>query len=217
MAQSLDNVIEEQRFCSLDDFVSQVGLRRDELATLAEIGALNMFGYDRRSALWQIEHAIKKRGQLFSESVVEPSESPLPKMMPSERTAADYEGTGLTIGPHSVSLQRSALAVRGVLRAVDLLRMRNGRRVRVAGAVITRQRPATAKGFVFLTLEDETGIVNVIVRPKIFEKQKTIILEQKFLLIDGCLQRQDGVVSIKADQCQSFFISGPSIESYDFH
>ncbi len=217
MAQSSDNVIEKKRFYSLDDFVSQSEVRRDELVTLAEIGALNTFGYDRRAALWQIEHAIKKRGQLFSESVVEPSESPLPKMMPGERTVADYEGTGLTIGPHPVSFQRSGLAVRGVLRAVDLLRMRNGRRVRVAGAVITRQRPATAKGFVFLTLEDETGTVNVIVRPKIFEKQKTIILEQEFLLIEGCLQRQDGSVSIKAERCQPFLISSPSIESYDFH
>ena len=217
MVQPSDNVNEKQRFYSLDDFVSQADVRRDELVTLAEIGALNMFGYDRRAALWQIEHAIKMKGQLFSGSVVGPSESPLPKMMLSERTAADYEGTGLTIGPHSVSLQRSALAVRGVLRAVDLLRTRNGRRVRVAGAVITRQRPATAKGFVFLTLEDETGIVNIIVRPNIFEKQKTIILEQEFLLVEGCLQRQDGCVSIKAERCESFWVSGPSVESYDFH
>ena len=215
--QSADNGSEEQRFYSLDDFISQTDVRRDELVTLAEIGALNMFGYDRRAALWQIEHAVKKRGQLFAESAVEPSESPLPQMMPSERIAADYQGTGLTIGPHPISLQRSTLAMRGVLRSVDLLRTRNGRRVRVAGAVITRQRPATAKGFVFLTLEDETGIVNVIVRPKIFEKHKTIILEQAFLLVEGCLQVQDGVVSIKAEQCQSFWISSPNVESYDFH
>ena len=93
-------------------------------------------------------------------------------MTPSERLMADYAGTSLTIGPHPLALRRMELALRGVLRAIDLPRGRHGRRVRVAGAVITRQRPGTAKGFVFLTLEDETGIANIIVRPDLFTEQR---------------------------------------------
>ena len=93
-------------------------------------------------------------------------------MTPSERLMADYAGTSLTIGPHPMALRRAELALRGVLRASDLPHGRHGRRVRVAGAVITRQRPGTAKGFVFLTLEDETGIANIIVRPDLFTEQR---------------------------------------------
>ena len=138
-------------------------------------------------------------------------------MTPVERVIADYEGTGLTIGPHPMSFRRSELAMRGVLRAVDLPRKRSGRRVRVAGAVITRQRPGTAKGFVFLTLEDETGVANVIVRPNLFAEQRMTILEQPFLLVEGWLQIQDGVTSVKAEQCQGLWSAGPDVESHDFH
>ena len=128
------------RFDSLDDFIARTSVRREELATLAEVGALNAFGYDRRAALWQIEKAVRKEGELFKESGGKPDASPLPTMTPVERVVAHYEGTGLTIGPHPMSFRRRELAMRGVLRAVDLPRGRHGRRVRVAGAVITRQR-----------------------------------------------------------------------------
>ena len=137
-------------------------------------------------------------------------------MTPVERVVADYEGTGLTIGPHPMSFRRRELAMRGVLRAVDLPRGRHGRRVRVAGAVITRQRPGTAKGFLFLTLEDETGVANIIVRPPLFAQQKMIILEQPFLLVEGRLQIQDGVTSVKAERCQGLWNAGPDVESHDF-
>lgn len=205
------------RFDSLDDFIARTGVRRDELATLAEVGALNAFGYDRRAALWQIEKAVRKEGALFKASGEKPDASPLPTMTSVERVVADYEGTGLTIGPHPMSFRRRELAMRGVLRAVDLPRGRHGRRVRVAGAVITRQRPGTAKGFVFLTLEDETGVSNIIVRPPLFAEQKMLILEQPFLLIDGRLQIQDGVTSVKAERCQGLWTAGPDVESHDFH
>jgi error-prone DNA polymerase len=211
------------RFRSLDEFIDRTGVRRDELATLAEVGALNAFGYDRRTALWQIEEASKKTGELFKKTGArgqetgEQQEGPLPAMTSTERVVADYQGTGLTIGPHPMSFRRSELAMRGVLRSVDLSRGRHGRRVRVAGAVITRQRPGTAKGFVFLTLEDETGVANIIVRPKIFAEQKTTILEHPFLLVEGQLQIQDGVISVKADRCQSLWEAGPEVMSHDFH
>ena len=121
-------------------------------------------------------------------------------MSPAERVVADYLGTGLTIGPHPVALRRADLAQRGVLRAMDLQAERAGRRVRIAGAVITRQRPGTAKGFCFLTLEDETGIANVIVRPDLFDANRTVIVREPFILVEGVLQQQDGVTSVRAER-----------------
>ena len=202
------------RFTSIEDLIARTGLRRDELATLAEIGALNSFGYDRRSALWQIERAVRPSGELFEQKST--IESPLPSMTPAERLVADYAGTGLTVGPHPMAFRRDELALRGVLRAIDLPRTRNGRRVRVAGAVITRQRPGTAKGFVFLTLEDETGIANVIIQPDLYATQRMIIVEEPFLLVEGVLQIQDGVTSVKADRLQGLRGGWPEVESRNF-
>jgi error-prone DNA polymerase len=271
------------RFRSIEDVVQRTGLRRDELATLADIGALNAFTRERRSALWQVERAVRPAGELFeshedvgrvlraddphakdrhlperldgvpfaqatprkdgylperldgvpwgygpAEEEREPAEaglksktrptsdSPLTPMDAGERLHADYAGMGLTIGPHPMALRRSELAMRGVLRAVDLPRARDGRRVRVAGMVITRQRPGTAKGFVFLTLEDETGISNIIVRPDVFDRDRQMVVRQPFLLVDGVLQHQDGVLSIRADRFEA--IEGAaSVEAHDFY
>ena len=142
---------------------------------------------------------------------------PLPAMSAEERLVADYAGTHLTIGPHPMAMRRPELAMRGVLRAVDLPRARDGRRIRVAGSVITRQRPGTAKGFVFLTLEDETGIANIIVRPDLFDRERFKILDEPFLLIDGILQNQDGVTSVKAERLHALGGVAIDIDSHDFH
>ncbi len=212
-----------RRFSSIDDLAARSGARRDELAALADIGALNLLGRgDRRTALWQIEQAVRPTGELYRQDAIdggtaEGTPSPLPAMTPAERVEADYAGTGLTIGPHPMLLRRTELAMRGALRAGDLRRVRHGRRVRVAGAVITRQRPGTAKGFVFLTLEDETGLANVIVRPNLFVRDRLAILEQPYLLIDGVLQSQDGVVSIRAERVQGFGVVDAAAESHDFY
>ena len=107
--------------------------------------------------------------------------------------------------------------MRGVLRAADLPRSRSGRRVRVAGAVITRQRPGTAKGFVFLTLEDETGIANIIVRPDLFDVYRVAIIEEPFLLVEGVLQQQDAVTSVRAERVLGIGGKRPEIASHDFH
>ncbi|MFL6279474.1 MAG: OB-fold nucleic acid binding domain-containing protein, partial [Vicinamibacterales bacterium] len=221
-----------RRYHTLDDLIARTGVRRDELATLAEIGALNAFGYDRRTALWQIEKAVRPKGELFDDGrtleggspipdsgsrTVDPDiNSPLRPMSPPERLMADYAGTSLTIGPHPLALRRAELALRGVLRASDLPHGRHGRRVRVAGAVITRQRPGTAKGFVFLTLEDETGIANVIVRPDLFSEQKRAIVGEPYLLVEGTLQIQEGVTSVKADRVIGLSRGGPEPQSHDF-
>ena len=255
---------ERPRFASVEDLITLTGLRRDELATLAEIGALNAFGYDRRTALWQIERAVREPGELFSAAATAsadppklavsareggkakqpasarrrpggfggPAEarrantdgerrreggSPLLPMTPEERVVADYAGTGVTIGPHPVTFRRQELALRGVLRAIDLPRGRHGRRVRVAGTVITRQRPGTAKGFVFLTLEDETGVANIIVRPDVFVADRATILGRPFLLVEGVLQLQDGVTSVKAERFHDFAFTEATPESRDFY
>ena len=134
----------------------------------------------------------------------------------TERVRADYDGTGLTIGPHPMALCRASLATRGILRALDLPRGRAGRRVRVAGAVITRQRPGTAKGFVFLTLEDETGLANVIITPDVFAQFKRVIIDAPYLIVEGPLQNQEGVVSVKADRVEALATAGPEVESHDF-
>lgn len=137
-------------------------------------------------------------------------------MSPAERLMADYSGTSLTIGPHPLAMRRPELALRGVLRASDLPRGRHGRRVRVAGAVITRQRPGTAKGFVFLTLEDETGIANIIVRPDLFSEQRGAIVGAPYLIVEGTLQIQEGVTSVKAERVLPLTGGGPAPESHDF-
>jgi error-prone DNA polymerase len=184
--------------------------------------------------LWQIEKAVRPKGELFDNPAETPEAvspiladpgsripapgtiSPLRPMTPPERLMADYAGTSLTIGPHPMSMRRAELALRGVLRASDLPRGRHGRRVRVAGAVITRQRPGTAKGFVFLTLEDETGIANIIVRPDLFTEHKHAIVGEPYLLVEGTLQIQEGVTSVKADRVIGLSGGGPDPQSHDF-
>jgi error-prone DNA polymerase len=214
------------RFKSLDDLIARTGLRRDEVVTLADIGALNSFGYDRRSALWQAERAVRPAGELFAEAADSASpqppalsaqECPLKPMTEAERLVADYAGTGLSVGRHPMALRRDELAMRGILRASDLRTARQGRRVRVAGMVITRQRPGTAKGFVFLTLEDETGIANIIVRPDLFARDRLVIVEEPFLIVDGVLQNQDGVTSIRAEQVHGLHGLDVDFDAHDFY
>jgi len=234
------------RFMSVDDLVARAGLRRDELVTLADIGALNAFGYDRRSALWQAERAIRPSGALFEAATTIDAElaelaqnpdqefsgdsagsagsvlnieddCPLKPMTEAERLVADYAGMGLSTGRHPMALKRDELAMRGILRACDLRTARQGRRVRVAGMVITRQRPGTAKGFVFLTLEDETGIANIIVRPDLFARDRLVVVEEPFLIVDGVLQHQDGVISVRAEQVQGMRGLDVDFDAHDFY
>jgi error-prone DNA polymerase len=216
------------RFKSIEDVVQRTGLRRDELTTLADIGALNAFTSERRSALWQVERSVRPAGEMFagidnsqlptlnSQRPETKDQSPLRPMDAPERLQADYAGMSLTIGPHPMALRRSELALRGVLRAADLPRARDGRRVRVAGMVITRQRPGTAKGFVFLTLEDETGISNVIIRPDLYDRDRTVVVRQPFLMVEGVLQHQDGVLSVRAERLEGIH-GAASIDAHDFY
>jgi len=138
-------------------------------------------------------------------------------MTPKERLFADFHGTGLTVGPHPLAQYRAQLAQQGVLPASQLRKLTDGKLVSVAGAVIVRQRPGTAKGFVFLSLEDETGVANIIITPQLFERDHTVVVHHSFLLIRGTLQNQDGVVSVKAGRIEPFKLATAEIQSHDFH
>jgi error-prone DNA polymerase len=137
-------------------------------------------------------------------------------MTTEERLWADYRGTGMTIGRHPMAYRRAEMQALGVTRAIDLARVPDGRLVRIAGSVIVRQRPGTASGFVFLSMEDETGIMNAIITPATFDRYKFEVLAEPFLLIDGVLQNLDGVISVKAGHIQGLR-AGANAESHDFH
>jgi error-prone DNA polymerase len=220
---SAEALVRERRstiFTDINDLVRRVPeLQKPELVTLSEIGALNSLGerIHRRSALWQVERAARPVGPLL-ESIPELAEtSPLRQMSDEERLVVDFHGSGMTAGPHPMSYCRARLDSMNVQRACDLARIRDGEYTRVAGCVIARQRPGTAKGFVFLTLEDETGIANVIVRPDLYEKNRMIINREKFLGVEGVLQNQDNVISIKASRVMLIVVSGAQTQSHNFH
>ncbi len=207
---------ERAPFLSLQEFVDRTELRRDEQRALAEAGALNAFGLTRRSALWQVEKAGRPRGPLLREDEPEAEASPVPEMDLGQRLESDILLTGVTTGTHPLYLHREVLDARGVARATDLPRLGDGARVRVAGAVICRQRPGTAAGFLFLTLEDETGLVNVIVRPDLFRREREVLVSGPLLEVDGLLQAQDGL-SVRAQAVRQARLALPATPVRHFH
>src|SRR5205085_8289747 len=170
----------------------------------------------RRDALWQVERVAREPGPLY-EKLEEAGGSPLQPMTLNERLNADLRGTGITIGRHPMAHQREWLDTMKVTPAGGLKKMRNGTWVKVAGWVIVRQRPGTAKGFVFLSMEDETGISNIIVTPQLFEKYRLPLANSPFLLIEGVLQHQDYVISVKARRIEPLEMKVEDIGSHDFH
>jgi error-prone DNA polymerase len=253
-------------FTSIHDLTRRVPeLRKDELTTLAEIGALNAIGNSprrhrdaekikelghgfpriftdsinnrkstitnfsvapclrgenelhRRDALWQVERAVRGSGPLL-ENLAEPdSPSPLQPMNHEERLVADFHGTGLTVGPHPMAYRRDWLNAMGIRRASELRDIPSGKRLRIGGCVITRQRPGTAKGFVFVSLEDETGVANAIIAPDLFHRNRLLLASERFLAIEGILQNQDNVISVKAERVQPLFVTKAETVSHDFH
>jgi error-prone DNA polymerase len=212
-------------FASLEDLTRRTGIGKEELTALAELGALNFIGGSpadtpvrhRRDALWEAELAGRPVTDLLLQAVPEAPPSPLLPMQQEERLVADYRNSGLTIGAHPLRHHRPLLDRLRVVPAANVKNFQDGRPVRVAGAVICRQQPATAKGFVFLSLEDETGIVNVILRPQVFERVRAVVVTEPYLIVDGVLQNQSGVVSVKAGGVRSM-LERPAVaaESHDF-
>ena len=253
-------------FTSIHDLTHRVPeLRKDELTTLAEIGALNAVGnpprrhgdterdtnknrgsswilndpinhqksatsivsvspclrgeavFHRRDALWQVERAVRGSGPLLEKLPAPDLPSPLRPMNHEERLVADFHGTGLTVGPHPMAYRRDWLHAMGIRRASELRDIPSGKRLRIGGCVITRQRPGTAKGFVFVSLEDETGVANAIIAPDLFHSNRLLLASERFLAIEGILQNQDNVISVKAERVQPLFVTKAETVSHDFH
>ncbi len=179
---------------------------------LAEIGALGSLGLTRRAALWQAARASRPAGPLFEgmenedrngRPQIQPEAedaSPLPEMTPFEETLADYTGAGLTTGPHPIAHLRPSLERHRVIPAAGLIDFAHGARVRTAGSVTVRQRPGTAKGLLFLTLEDETGMSQAIVTPDLLQQYRQTIVASPGLVVEGVLQKRDGTLSVKAER-----------------
>jgi error-prone DNA polymerase len=251
-------------FQSIHDLTRRVPeLRKDELTTLAEIGALNTvssfefhvssgpdnptvpthsnsdnpnskpetrnsklthnsalgtrYSRHRRDALWQIEKAVRRSGPLLEELPEPDAPSPLERMTHEERLVADFHGTGLTTGPHPMAYRRAEMKALGIHPASSLSSLPSGRRLRIGGCVIARQRPGTAKGFVFLSLEDETGIANAIVTPDLLQHNRILLSSGKFLMVEGILQNQDNVISVKAERVLPLSVTQAETSSHDFH
>jgi error-prone DNA polymerase len=217
-AQAILQARAERPFTSVDDLAVRVpGIRKDELNRLAEIGALNSLDkLHRRDALWQSQRAILPVGPLLEPLEERGEPSPLAPMDAEERLWADFRGTGMTIGRHPMAHRRTEMNALGVIPAVRLADVPDGRLVRIAGAVIVRQRPGTAKGFVFLSMEDESGVMNAIVTPSVFDRYKFEVLAEPYLLIDGVLQNLDGVISVKAGRIAPLRASAAA-PSHNFH
>jgi error-prone DNA polymerase len=217
--------LESQRaarpFSSLADLQTRVTPNPAEMATLAEIGALGELSAldgagTRRQALWQVE-ALQRSGALFGR-VSPTAASPLAEMTPAEETGADFRGTGLSTGPHPLAALRQELTDAGVVSAAQLTTLPDGSRARIGGIVIVRQRPGTAKGFVFLTLEDETGFANAIITPARFAAHQSLLVTNHALIVEGVVQNQQGVVSIKADRFSVLRGRPAEVDiSHDFH
>jgi error-prone DNA polymerase len=233
-------------FISIQDLARRVPeLRKDELTTLAEIGALNAIGdsprshrvkeksnrknssvtlclrgeepFHRRDAVWQVERAMRWPGPLLDELPEIDEESPLAAMTSEEHLVADFRATGLTVGPHPMQYRREEMKRMGIYRAADLAHVPNGRRLRIGGCVIARQRPGTAKGMMFMSLEDETGIANAIFTPDLLQKNRVLLISERFLMIEGILQNQDNVIHIRAEKVLPLRVTRAETASHDFH
>ena len=216
-AEAMLRAREEYGFTDLRDFRKRTRFDRDELRTLASIGALNCFEKSRRHALWSVESSYDPE-DLFADAEVEDNRglSPLEVMTHVERLQADYRGVGVTVGSHPMAAVRDRLSQ--VWTSVDLDHTPHGNQVRVAGQVICRQRPGTAKGFLFISLEDETGISNIVVMPQMFERSRLVITQERFLLISGTLQNLQNVIHVKAEKIEPLVVGAlPAANSYDFH
>jgi error-prone DNA polymerase len=219
LRQAVGEAIEAEKakspFSDTADLAQRCGLGEDQLERLAHVGALGSLGLTRRHALWQVAEVAGRRGPLLAQLPPEPS-SPLPEMNDLDATIADYAGLNLTTGPHLMAYLRDDMHRREVLPISRLEKLRDGVAVRTAGAVIVRQRPGTARGFVFFTLEDETGTVQAIIRPDLFQKHRQLIVRSPLLIIDGTLQRQDGTISVRARRFEAIHTDA-ALVSHDFH
>ncbi|MCB1210391.1 MAG: hypothetical protein KDK97_13750, partial [Verrucomicrobiales bacterium] len=245
--ETMARMVEErsrQPWQNLDDFLLRTHFNKDERRILAKSGALKELTTHRRDALWQMEAErdicglfewSAARGVAVSDQspvISDPSHpmecrrpvgtphpkpaSPLSPMTPAERLQADYDALRLTTGPHPMAYLRPRLPQ--AWRASDLAQGKHGQRIILAGQVICRQRPSTAKGHLFISLEDETGIANAFVPSATFESYRLIITQEPFLLLHGHLQCKDNVTSLYTEHIEGLkFDTELNAVSHDFH
>ena len=211
-------------FVSISDLtVRAPQLNKPDLRMLAAIGALNTIATDngvkshRRDALWQIEKYGSRVPRLLEGLAEQDNSSPLQPMEVEERLVADFAGTGVTTGPHPMAYRREQLRQMGIVSASELRKLPHNRFAVAAGCVITRQRPGTAKGLIFLTLEDETGHANIIVMPDVYSADPMVVLHERFVQVQGRVQNQDGVVHLRAERIWPLCVSAGATRSHDFH
>jgi len=207
----------ERPFRSVEEFTRRTGLTSSTLARLARADAFRSLRLDRRGALWQ-SLPEQKTLSLFDEVCAEEPAVPLPALTPLEEVVADYRTNGLSLRDHPVKFMRERLRQLGALSSQELAALPHGKYVRVAGLVLMRQRPATASGITFVTLEDETGVVNLIVRPEIWERQHRIARRSQTLLARGTVQRRDEVIHVFVERMHdlSQMLAGAEVKSRDF-
>jgi error-prone DNA polymerase len=198
-ALSIESEAAKAPFADAGDLVRRCDLQESELQKLAAVGALASLGLSRRAALWQVARLAKPAGPLL-DHLPDPEPSPLPEMTQVEETQADYQGVQLTLGPHPLTYMRDMLTKKGVTPADALIKLPNGAKVRTAGSVIVRQRPGTAKGLLFITLEDETGMSQAVVPPDLLIAHRRLIVGSPGLVVEGILQKRDGTVSVKGEK-----------------
>ncbi len=214
------------RFTSLEDVVTRSGLAPAELKILARAGAFDTFCPERRKALWKILSLLKPRSTPLLDALTggdydlsdnEPID--LPPMSEMEEVIADYRTMHLSTGKHPMAFYREWAKARRIYACNDLFQAEDGVDVSVAGGVICRQRPETAKGFVFITLEDESGMANVVVKPKLFELYRQIIMTASFVKVEGRLQLEHGVSTVIARHFESLppLSHDMFMPSHDFH
>jgi error-prone DNA polymerase len=214
-------------FRSVEDFARRTGLTSSVLARLSRADAFHSLSLDRRSALWQslpeqktlplFDDARVKEPGVEQSSTEEPTVA-LPPLSPLEEVIADYRTHGLSLRDHPAKFMRRRLKELRALSATELASRSHGEPVRVAGLVLMRQRPATAQGITFVTLEDETGIVNLIVRPDIWERQHQIARRSQALLARGTVQRREEVIHVFVERLYdlSELLAGVALKSRDF-
>lgn len=202
-------------FQSVADFVQRTSFNDEEKRALAGAGALNTLTGHRREALWQ-SAAVNRSDELFSGISDASPKTPLPRMTLTERVHADFMHTSMTAGRHPMTLIRSRFP--DLVKASDLSGVTSGQVVKIGGSVMTRQRPGTAKGVCFITLEDETGLANAIIWPPLFERERMTINLEPALIITGRLQNEEGVIHVVAEHIEALDAKGlPSQESHDYH
>jgi len=217
--ERLEPLLAAGRPGSLEGWVRESGLTIPQLRALADAGAFDGLWPNRRSALWELLKHTRGAAGPLAPVAADRRPAPVPPLTPVELTEADYRVTGLSPAGHPMRHLRAAVAALGAVPAEALERRRDGDWVTVAGLVICRQRPGTAKGFCFVTLEDETGLANVVITPKLFEEHKRLVRRSPLLVVSGVLQVEQGVLNVRAKR---FAAPHPGagasfVASHDFH